>query len=171
MRAFERITLCLFILVSFSIQVNGQMDIYVQANGLYTNNSDYRYLQWGGEAGVALEKWDIGAVGLRSYRIGRNLIDLIDSSERTILGAVAARKLNLKLFSLRFPLMVGMTGKTSPRDILNVSELIISPGAQVCVGKYRTQVGLGYQYFYSPNAEFDSYNVLNYSAFLRFKLF
>jgi len=171
MQRLRRFISALFFISLFSHFSYGQTDIYIQANSYFTDNSDLKNTQLGVEAGLALKKWDLAGVAHRSVVIDLDQIS-VTPKKRTFMGASIARRINLKLFGLRFPFLLGMSnvdfddgGDTSD------SYFTISPGAQICVGKYRTQVGLGYQYFYSANVDYDAFNSGSLSAFLRVKLF
>lgn len=147
-----------------------QTNVYVQGNSYFSQNLDLEKIQLGAEAGIAFKKWDLAGVAHRNFIIDRDNT-LVNPSKRTFLGLSVARKINLKLFGLRFPFLIGQSN-VAFNDIPDTdSWWTISPGAQICIGKFRTQLGVGYQYFYSANVDFDAYNSGRLSAFLRFKLF
>lgn len=159
-----------FLIACIALSAVAQTDIYVQANGYYTDNADIELFQLGAEAGISFEKWDIAALVSRGFTLDIAGLSA-QPSNNTLAGAVLARKVNLKIIGLRFPLIVGMNDVSLEGGVDPGGELTISPGAQLCIGKYRTQLGLGYQYFWTPDAEFDAYNSGSLSAFVRFKLF
>lgn len=161
-----------FIIIALSFlsvhSTYAQADFYVQGNSFIQNNDDIERIHLGAEVGLALKKWDLAGTGQRSFSLDA---DSQGDAYSTFLGAVVARRMNLLFVGLRFPLMVGMTSSNSYDVTATDSYLTISPGAQICIGKYRTSLGLGYQYFYSPDATYDYENSGTVSAFIRVKLF
>jgi len=156
----------------FSLSAIAQMDLYVQGNAFYAVESDEEKITLGTEAGVSLKKWDIAGLGYRSFSLERNSIT---PSHNVFLGGSVARRLDLKLFGFRFPFIAGMTSVNYDDASASASEsyLTLSPGAQICLGKYRTQIGIGYQYFWYPDADSDVLELdsQSLSAFIRLKLF
>lgn len=159
-----------FLIACIALSASAQTDIYVQANAFYADNTDIELLQLGAEAGLSLKKWDIAGLVSRSLTLDIEGLTA-QPSHSTFAGAVLARKVNLKIIGLRFPLIVGMNDVSIEGTVGPDAEFTISPGAQLCIGKYRTQLGVGYQYFWTPDAAFDAYNSGSLSAFVRFNLF
>lgn len=167
-----RFILVVLFLASFSVQMNAQMDIYIQANSFYSNNSELESIQLGAEAGLAFKKWDLAVLAQRGFTLDVNNTN-ITPSRNLFLGGAIARKLNLKLIGFRFPFLAGMSSVDFNDTSAIESYLTLSPGAQICMGKYRTQIGVGYQYFWYLDAPEDLVQLdsESLSAFIRIKLF
>lgn len=164
-KRFRGLLLILFLSI-FSLPGSAQIldDFFIQQDFYYSNN-EVNILRLGTEAGMGYTYVD--------YSVFMNLGLFIDSDrisavERLFIGGAVAAKIPLNNVGFRFPVLVGATSALSSDG---GRFLTISPGAQFYVGKFEQKFGLGYQYFYGPNADIDRFNTGSVSAFIQWKIF
>lgn len=167
MYQFQKFLYLHIFLAVFSLRGNAQIldEFFIQQDFFYTNKGDVNVLRLGSEAGVGYENWDYSgfiSLGL-FFDSTRGIYDV----GNYFLGGSVARKINLGLFGFRFPVLIGTTSSRIKDEWF----FTVSPGVQAFVGEFGHKFGLGYQYLYAPNPDFDYFNAGSISAFYQVKIF